>query len=147
MAPRDDLEHIILAFYNKLAHDLNCSRANARACWALLETKSSDTWKGETLFNNIEPFSNYLKPAKPDMYHGAAWEQLHEPVRESPDDVYYMPTANDYPVLPNLVIELKGVLGCLKSDLLQTSYYGAIRSRTMHYMRNLEHQQPDGESH
>ena len=90
----------------------------------------------ETLFNHLEPFTEYLPNAKPDVYDGALPAEIDRQVRR--DLGRHIVPCNDSsrPAAPNFFIEGKSASGRADVAKLQACYDGAIGARAMDSLQN-----------
>ena len=87
-------------------------------------------------FNNLEPLSEYLPRAQPDVYDGALPQHVDPRVRK--DLGRYIVPCNDTsrPVAPNFFIEGKSARGRADVAKLQACHGGAVGSRGIHSLEN-----------
>ena len=93
-------------------------------------------------FNNLEPLSEYLPRAKPDVYDGALPQHVDPRVRK--DLGQYIVPCNDTsrPVAPNFFIEGKSARGRADVAKLQACHGGAVGSRAIHSLENYKNPYP-----
>ncbi|PLB43766.1 hypothetical protein P170DRAFT_514091 [Aspergillus steynii IBT 23096] len=96
---------------------------------------------GGTLFNNVAPLTDgTISDAKPDIYYGVRPEELHRKIRNDLNDMIIPCTNDSLPILPNFIVEVKGLDGKTSVSKRQCCYYGALGARAVHALQSY---QPD----
>jgi hypothetical protein len=93
-------------------------------------------------FTNTDPITAGISQPKPDYYHGAPPEQIHQQVREDLSSHIIPSTQTKLPAVPNFSMEVKGPRGIVQEAELQACNNGAIGARAMHSLQNYGQDEP-----
>jgi hypothetical protein len=83
-------------------------------------------------FTNLHPLVNgKIVPGHPHRYYGAYPEQLDSQVRHQLGGDIIPSTRHDLPILPNFLLQVKGLYGGVDVATRQANYHGALGARGM----------------
>ncbi len=126
------------SFIEEDASALNEDAVKNTVLPAMLRAMSAaDSAQKNVWFNNMDPLVPGISQAKPDYYHGAQPETIHQQVREDLSEYIVPSTATHFPAVPNFFMEVKGPLGTNCELLLQACNSGSIGARAMHMLEKL----------
>lgn len=95
------------------------------------------------LFSNLDPLTDgTIVTPKPDIYYGAAPEQLDVTIRNELGRYIVPSTAADKPIAPNFFLEAKGPDGSPAVMMRQARYDGAVGARAMHSLQSYGQKEP-----
>lgn len=96
------------------------------------------------LFGNLARLTDgTIAATKPDIYYGAVPGTLNRAVHDELGTHLVPSTTHSRPIVPNFIIEVKGVDGSIGVLERQARYGGALGCRAMHSLQNFGKDQPE----